>query len=222
MDLNKISLKQQGGDAMIPNEPGMRNEPKVDPAIQQITEFFAQAIESGQRPEDVVISLMDKQVDQETIIQVLTGIGYEQNDLEVLFQNIQERTNPAPPTDQQINQNPEQLARQQKIQEEQEGLNVNIDPIEMAKSGIEIKPENRGKFTKWAKARGMTVKEAYTKVLKNKDRYPASVVKMANFARNAAGWKKGQEGVEIPSQALDVVEPSALERMQAKLRNFVA
>jgi len=149
MDLNKISLKQQGGDAMIPNEPGMRNEPKVDPAIQQITEFFAQAIESGQRPEDVVISLMDKQVDQETIIQVLTGIGYEQNDLEVLFQNIQERTNPAPPTDQQINQNPEQLARQQKIQEGQEGLNVNIDPIEMAKSGIEIKPENRGKFTKW-------------------------------------------------------------------------
>lgn len=221
MDLNKISLKQQGGDAMIPNEPGMRNEPKVDPAIQQITEFFAQAIESGQRPEDVVISLMDKQVDQETIIQVLTGIGYEQNDLEVLFQNIQERTNPAPPTDQQINQNPEQLARQQKIQEGQEGLNVNIDPIEMAKSGIEIKPENRGKFTKWAKARGMTVKEAYAKVLKNKDRYPASVVKMANFARNAAGWKKGQEGIEIPSEALPVQDPSALQRMQIKLRDLI-
>ena len=66
----------------------------------------------------------------------------------------------------------------------------------MGKSGIEIKPENRGKFTRWAKKRGMTVKQAYAKVLANKDKYPPSIVKMANFARNAAGWKK-QEGGPI-------------------------
>ena len=71
--------------------------------------------------------------------------------------------------------------------------------VPMGKSGIEIKPENRGKFTRWAKKRGMTVKQAYTKVLANKDKYPPSIVKMANFARNAAGWKKGQEGMELPS-----------------------
>lgn len=70
--------------------------------------------------------------------------------------------------------------------------------VPMGKSGIEIKPENRGKFTRWAKKRGMTVKQAYTKVLANKDKYPPSIVKMANFARNAAGWKKGQEGLELP------------------------
>ena len=64
----------------------------------------------------------------------------------------------------------------------------------MGKSGIEIKPENRGKFTRWAKKRGMTVKQAYAKVLANKDKYPPSIVKMANFARNAAGWKKQDGG----------------------------
>ena len=41
----------------------------------------------------------------------------------------------------------------------------------MAKSGIEIKPENRGKFTAWAKERGMSVSEAANKVMANKDDY---------------------------------------------------
>ena len=68
----------------------------------------------------------------------------------------------------------------------------------MGKSGIEIKPENKGKFTRWAKKRGMTVKQAYAKVLANKDKYPPSIVKMANFARNAAGWKKQEGGEEQP------------------------
>lgn len=78
-----------------------------------------------------------------------------------------------------------------------------------AKSGIEIKPENKGKFTRWAKKRGMTVKQAYAKVLANKDKYPPSIVKMANFARNAAGWKKQEGGEEIPTQMLDEVVVTA-------------
>ena len=78
-----------------------------------------------------------------------------------------------------------------------------------AKSGIEIKPENKGKFTRWAKKRGMTVKQAYAKVLANKDKYPPSIVKMANFARNAAGWKKQEGGEEAPTQMLDEVVVTA-------------
>ena len=59
------------------------------------------------------------------------------------------------------------------------------------KGGIYIKPENRGKFTAWAKRRGMTVKEAASKVMANKEEYPTSVVKMANFAKNFAKKKGG-------------------------------
>ena len=36
----------------------------------------------------------------------------------------------------------------------------------------------------------MTVKQAYNKVMSNTKAYPPSVVKMANFSKNAAGWKK--------------------------------
>ena len=196
MNLNKISVKQQGGQ-MIPNEPGMQQQSQVDPAIQQVSVFFKESIEQGGKPEEVVMGLMQQEVDQNTIVQALMSLGYQENDLQVLFQNIQEQQQVADPTPQQINQDPQQLARQQEIQEGQEGLNVNIDPVEIAKSGIEIKPENEGKFTAWAKARGMSVQEAAKKVMANKDRYPTRIVKMANFAKNAAGWNKAQDGVEI-------------------------
>lgn len=61
-------------------------------------------------------------------------------------------------------------------------------------SGIHIKPENRGKFTAWASSRGMGVQEAANKVMANTDEYPTSVVRMANFAKNAAGWNKNEMG----------------------------
>ena len=66
-----------------------------------------------------------------------------------------------------------------------------------ARSGIYIKPENRGKFTAWAQNHDMGVQEAASKVMSNKEEYSPSVVKMANFAKNAAGWNKGQDGLEV-------------------------
>ena len=68
--------------------------------------------------------------------------------------------------------------------------------------GININPANKGKFTEWAASRGMGVQEAANKVMANKEKYPTNVVQMANFARNAAKWKK-QDGGEI--DALDTL-----------------
>lgn len=62
--------------------------------------------------------------------------------------------------------------------------------------GININPANKGKFTEWAASRGMGVQEAANKVMANKDKYPTNVVQMANFAKNAAKWKK-QDGGDI-------------------------
>jgi hypothetical protein len=67
----------------------------------------------------------------------------------------------------------------------------------MAKSGIEINPENKGKFTAWAKERGMSVAEAANKVMANTDEYSPGVVKMANFAKNARKFKKAQDGLSL-------------------------
>lgn len=60
----------------------------------------------------------------------------------------------------------------------------------MAKSGIHIKPSKRGTFTAAAKSRGKTVQGFASQVMKNPDNYSPAMVKKANFARNAAKWKK--------------------------------
>ena len=191
----------------------------TDSGMQQIIGFINSSVNEGQDPVEVVIGLLQQEVDQQTIAQAFMQLGYEEEQLMQLFSAVQEKSQPQKPSspDEQT-RNPQEIARNQALEEQAEAeeqqaamaeKNAMAEQLAMdqgmpvAKSGIEIKPENKGKFTKWAKARGMTVKEAYAKVLKNKDRYPASVVKMANFARNAAGWKKAQDGVEIQKLSPD-------------------
>jgi hypothetical protein len=63
-----------------------------------------------------------------------------------------------------------------------------------AKSGIHIKPENKGKFTASAKRAGRSVQEHARAVLNNPNATPLQK-KRANFARNAAKWKKLNGGL---------------------------
>jgi hypothetical protein len=58
----------------------------------------------------------------------------------------------------------------------------------MSKSGIHIKPENKGKFTKYAKSQGESVQQAASSVLGN-PKASGKLKKEANFARNARKWK---------------------------------
>lgn len=67
---------------------------------------------------------------------------------------------------------------------------------EMKHGGIHINPANKGKFTSWAQAHGMGVQEAASHVMANKEDYSATIVKRANFARNASKWKH-EEGGEL-------------------------
>jgi len=182
----------------------------TDSGMQQIVGFINSSVNEGQDPVEVVMGLLQQEVDQQTIAQAFMQLGYEEEQLMQLFSAVQERSQPQEPSspDEQT-RNPQEIARNQALEEQAEAeeqqaamaeKNAMAEQLAMdqgmpvAKSGIEIKPENKGKFTKWAKARGMSVAEAYKKVLANKDKYPPSVVKMANFARNAAGWKKEKGG----------------------------
>jgi hypothetical protein len=58
------------------------------------------------------------------------------------------------------------------------------------KSGIVIKPQNKGTFTAAAKKSGKSVQGKAASVLADPNASPA-MKKKANFARNAAKWKKG-------------------------------
>ena len=59
---------------------------------------------------------------------------------------------------------------------------------------INIKKKNRGKFTESANRAGMGVQEYARHILANKDKYSSTLVKRANFARNAVGWKHALGG----------------------------
>jgi gas vesicle protein len=77
--------------------------------------------------------------------------------------------------------------------------------------GIYINPKNKGKFTKKAKAAGMGVQEFARHVLANKDDYPTSTVKQANFARNAKGWKKKKA---FPGATIAMALPGVIQGIQ--------
>ena len=179
-----------------------------DPAIAQISEMVNSALQEGQDPVSIVMALIEQDVDQNIIAQAFITGGYAEEDVVTLFENVQQKSQPpAEASAEEQTKDPQEIARNQSLEEEaalaeaqqaetlaaeQDAMSQNLT----AKSGIEIKPENEGKFTKWAKARGMSVSEAYNKVMSNKEKYATNVVKMANFAKNAAGWNK-QEGGEF-------------------------
>lgn len=171
----------------------------VDPAIQQISDFISQAIGQGQNPAEVVMSLVQQQVDQQVIGQALMMNGFEENDIMSLFQEIsqgqQAEEQGGEPDIANLDKTPEELTRDERIHADDMSTEETDEPgMSLGKSGIEIKPENEGKFTRWAQARGMSVQEAASKVMANTNEYPPAVVKMANFAKNAAGWNKEYGG----------------------------
>jgi hypothetical protein len=59
---------------------------------------------------------------------------------------------------------------------------------------IEINPEHKGMFTAWAKKHNMSVQEAASHVLANKDKYDTHTIKMAAFAHNFGGHKHAMGG----------------------------
>lgn len=86
---------------------------------------------------------------------------------------------------------------------------------------IHIKKKNRGKFTESAKRAGMGVQEYARHVLANKDKYSSTLVKRANFARNAKKFKHEDGGIlkyQNPSGTL----PELIQRINKKSKaNFV-
>ncbi len=202
---NKISLKQEGG-SMIQDGPGMINtpqQPQVDPKVMQITQLIKQGVDEGKDLVMIIKNLMSQELEQELIGQALMMGGMEQEDIVTIFETV--NAPPEPSSPQEVDRDPQLLARNKDIakrereaaanaQSQEQEVDISEQVRTMAKSGIEIKPENEGKFTAWAKKRGMGVQEAARKVLANKGKYPPSVVKMANFARNAAKWKKEEGG----------------------------
>ena len=86
---------------------------------------------------------------------------------------------------------PEMLKQERKIRAQEKEMGGYI----YADGGIHIKPENKGKFTAYAKSHGKGVQEMAAHIMANKENYSPTIVKRANFARNAAKWKHEHGGL---------------------------
>jgi hypothetical protein len=93
-------------------------------------------------------------------------------------------------------------------------LNNYIPSIsEMKQGGINIDPSKKGTFTAAATRAGMGVQAFASKVLSAPEgKYSPAMRKKANFARNAASWKK-EEGGLVEGQIIDVT-PDMLEQLK--------
>jgi hypothetical protein len=94
---------------------------------------------------------------------------------------------------QESNKQQDEMKRTLKKQEG--GVVDDMGNYHYANGGIYIKPENRGKFTAYKERTGKTTEEA----LHSPDPH---VRQMANFAKNAAGWKHAEGGYVLPKYYL--------------------
>lgn len=110
---------------------------------------------------------------------------------------------------------PEWLIRAQLKAQGYSGSALENKMSQMKQGGIHINPKNKGKFTAKAKAAGMGVQAYASKVLGAPEgQYPASTRRQANFARNAADWKKQDGGL-----AIGTVIEDADDELINRLRN---
>ena len=83
------------------------------------------------------------------------------------------------------------LAEFETMSEEEQKVHILIF-LDICLANPEIKEENKGKFKAWVikNMPGKSTCAAASAVMKNKDKYKTSVVKMANYAKNFGCSKK--------------------------------
>lgn len=86
--------------------------------------------------------------------------------------------------------------------------------------GIHIKPSKRGTFTAAAERHNMGVQEFAKTVLNNKANYSTSMVKKANFARNASKWHKKEFGGDMTKQYF--ITPNNIYKLGRDIRRKAA
>ena len=113
-----------------------------------------------------------------------TGIGYNMHGQLIDYNN-----NGRLVTEEEAKQRAKEYANRKKANKTKEALNSYFERDQYKDGGsIHIAPSKKGTFTAAASKHGMGVQEFAARVLKNKEDYSPSLVKKANFARNASKW----------------------------------
>lgn len=92
-------------------------------------------------------------------------------------------------TEKEAKQRAKEYANRKKVNRTKDAIDMLFKRDAFKDGGsIHIAPSKRGTFTAAATKHGIGVQEFASRVLKNKEDYSPSLVKKANFARNASKW----------------------------------
>ena len=110
---------------MIPTQPGMQNNQQPDPMIQKVTMMISESVKQGKDIVDVVTELSTQEIDQQVIAQALMMGGMEEVQIQQVFQEVVKRMQPELATPAQVNQNPQELARNESVESEMDPVDLN-------------------------------------------------------------------------------------------------
>ena len=112
-----------------------------------------------------------------------TGIGYN------MYGELVDYNNHRGITEEEAKLRAKEYATRKKANRNKDAFNNYVNRSQHKGGGpIHIAPSKKGTFTAAATKHGMGVQEFAARVLRNKDNYSPSLVKKANFARNASKW----------------------------------
>ena len=154
LKVNKISVKQEGG-SMIPEQPGMQQQPQVDPQVAQLTQVITESVQGGQDPHDVVAGLIQNEVDGQLIAQALMAAGMEEAAVVQLFEAVQQSMEPKESSPDQVTQNPQLLSRNADLQAQQQEQGQPQQQMMGAQEGGEFEPHFMYKGDRKIRAKDM-------------------------------------------------------------------
>ena len=168
---------QEGGEQMMQEPQQQSQGPNINDALGEISMM----LENGTDPNEIMAMLVEQGVSEEEAASIINSA---MNDVEE--DDIEEED-----ADLDVEDIEEDVVEEDEEMSEEDN-ELFFEDEEMKYGGIKINPAKKGTFKAQATKMGMSVQEAASYILDNKEEYSPAMVKKANFAKNFAKELGGQ------------------------------
>ena len=168
---------QEGGEQMMQQPQQQSQGPNINDALGEISMM----LENGTDPQEIMGMLVEQGVSEEEAASIINSAmnDVEEDDIEEEDADLE-----AEDIEEDVVEEDEELSEEDNA--------LFFEDEEMKYGGIKINPAKKGTFKAQATKMGMSVQEAASYILDNKEEYSPAMVKKANFAKNFAKELGGQ------------------------------
>lgn len=174
---------EEGGEQMMQQPQQQQPQQSQSSNITNALGEIAMMLENGTDPQEIMAMLVEQGVSEEEAVSIIelamTDIqedDIEEEDADLEAEDIEE----------------EAIEEDEMLEDTAEDDALFFGDDEMKYGGIKLDPAKKGTFKTQATKMGMSVQEAASYILDNKEEYSPAMVKKANFAKNFAKEMGGQ------------------------------